>query len=71
LALDLFINTHLYFVREKIVTMPRKAEKRHLRRMEKAEKAAQLEKVTVLMFSLSISIILGHIITYTCYCAEH
>jgi hypothetical protein len=51
--------------------MPRKAEKRHLRRMEKAEKAAQLEKVTVLMFSLSISIILGHIITYTCYCAEH
>ncbi|TVU30239.1 hypothetical protein EJB05_21849 [Eragrostis curvula] len=31
-------------VREKIVTVPRKNEKRHLRRMEKAEKAAQLEK---------------------------
>ncbi|KAK3154001.1 hypothetical protein QOZ80_2BG0184560 [Eleusine coracana subsp. coracana] len=31
-------------VREKIVTMPRKDVKRHLRRMDKAEKAAQLEK---------------------------
>ncbi|GJM84894.1 hypothetical protein PR202_ga00607 [Eleusine coracana subsp. coracana] len=31
-------------VREKIVTMPRKGEKRNLRRMDKAEKAAQLEK---------------------------
>jgi hypothetical protein len=40
-----FIYTCLYSVREKIVTMPRKAEKYHLRRMEKAEKAAQLEKV--------------------------
>ncbi|XP_006657606.2 protein MAK16 homolog A [Oryza brachyantha] len=31
-------------VREKVMTVPRKAAQRHLRRMDKAEKAAQLEK---------------------------
>uniref|UniRef100_A0A0E0Q6H6 Protein MAK16 homolog n=1 Tax=Oryza rufipogon TaxID=4529 RepID=A0A0E0Q6H6_ORYRU len=31
-------------VREKVMTMPRKETQRHLRRMDKAEKAAQLEK---------------------------
>ncbi|CAN6231536.1 unnamed protein product [Urochloa humidicola] len=31
-------------VREKVMTMPRKQTQRHLRRLEKAEKAAQLEK---------------------------
>jgi protein MAK16 len=41
-------------VREKVMTMPRKQTQRDLRRLEKAEKAAQLEKVIVcyIVFSL-------------------
>jgi hypothetical protein len=38
----------LHYFREKVMTMPRKQTQRDLRRLEKAEKAAQLEKVFVL-----------------------
>jgi hypothetical protein len=40
-----FLNIFFCTVREKIMTVPRKKTQRELRRLEKAEKAAQLDKV--------------------------
>jgi hypothetical protein len=39
------LNIFLCAVREKIITVPRKKTQREIRRSEKAEKAAQLDKV--------------------------
>lgn len=52
--------------------MPRKQTQRDLRRLDKAERAAQLEKVFFLCtFSFIIFFVHCHTVTYTCYLAEY
>ena len=45
MAREKFLNIFFCTVREKIMTVPRKKTQRESRRLEKAEKAAQLDKV--------------------------
>jgi len=53
------------------MTMPRKQTQRDLRRLDKAERAAQLERVIFLYsFSFIIFFVHCHTVTYTCYHAE-
>lgn len=66
-----FVNIFLQSFREKIMTVPRKKTQRDLRRMEKAEKAALVDKVIFSDNHLQVSTINCHILTCCCYDAEY